>query len=156
MTAILSRLQCVKCPFQQPHPINLLTPRRFEWNFRKVIFQVILLIVGWVITCEIAFRWLALDLTNDKSTLVQVVAWSHQTLSHCLSQCWPSSMLPYGVTKLPLVDRANENQVHSHIQASPEDMYEIHSYQLSFHYSLRFMSIRIKVSYNAEMQWPSG
>ena len=41
---------------------------------------------------------LSLDLTNDKSTLVQVMAWCHQTTSHYLSQCWPRSLSPYGVT----------------------------------------------------------
>ena len=39
------------------------------------------------------------DLTDDKSTLVQVMAWCRQAPSHYLSQCWPSSMSPYGVTR---------------------------------------------------------
>ena len=38
---------------------------------------------------------MSLDLTDDKSTLVQVMAWT----SHYLSQCWPRSLLPYDVTK---------------------------------------------------------
>ena len=29
----------------------------------------------WNIFCEIHLRWFALDLTDDKSTLVQVMAW---------------------------------------------------------------------------------
>ena len=33
-----------------------------------------------------------------KSKLVQAVAWHHQATGHCLSQCWPSSISPYGVT----------------------------------------------------------
>ena len=41
---------------------------------------------------------LSLDLTDDKSTLVQVMAWCHQATSHYLSQCWPRSVSPYGVT----------------------------------------------------------
>ena len=36
---------------------------------------------------------------DNKSTLVQVMAWSHRVTSHYLSQCWPRSMLPYGVTR---------------------------------------------------------
>ena len=36
---------------------------------------------------------------DDKSTLVQVMAWCRQTTSHYLSQCWPSSMSPYGVIR---------------------------------------------------------
>ena len=48
---------------------------------------------------EIAFKWLSLDLTNDKSTLVQVMAWCHQATSHYLMQCWPRSTLAYGITR---------------------------------------------------------
>ena len=40
-----------------------------------------------------------LDLTDDKSTLVQVMAWCRQATSHYLSQCWPRSVSPYGVTR---------------------------------------------------------
>ena len=39
-----------------------------------------------------------LDLTDNKSTLVQVMAWCRQATSHYLSQCWPRSMSPNGVT----------------------------------------------------------
>ena len=39
-------------------------------------------------------------LTNDKSTLVQVMAWCRQAASHYLTQRWPWSMSPYGVTTL--------------------------------------------------------
>ena len=54
---------------------------------------------GWGISYEIALRWMPLDLTDEKSTLVQVMAWCHQATSHYLSQCWPRSMSPYGVTR---------------------------------------------------------
>ena len=40
-----------------------------------------------------------LDLTDDKSTLVQVMAWCRQATSHYLNQCWPRSMSPNGVTR---------------------------------------------------------
>ena len=33
------------------------------------------------------------------STLVQVMAWCSQETSHYLSQCWPSSMLPYNIIR---------------------------------------------------------
>ena len=42
---------------------------------------------------------MSLDFTDDQSTLVQVVAWCHQATSHYLSQCWPRSLSPYGVTR---------------------------------------------------------
>ena len=36
--------------------------------------MLVLVIYGWCIFCEIAIRWMKLDLTDDKSTLVQVWA----------------------------------------------------------------------------------
>ena len=43
---------------------------------------------------------MSLHLTDDKSTLVQVIAaWCRQTTSHYLSQCWTKSMSPNGVTR---------------------------------------------------------
>ena len=53
---------------------------------------------GCDISSEIARRWTSLDL-SDKSTLVQVMAWCRQATRHCLNQCWPRSLSPYGVTR---------------------------------------------------------
>ena len=74
--------------------VNSLAPGRFEWNSRSVSFKVISVIDGWEIICEIALRWMSLDLSDDNSTLVQVMAWCHQATSHYLNQCWP-----YGITR---------------------------------------------------------
>ena len=74
-----------------------MAPGKFEWNFWYLIFQIFSVIDGWGISCELALRWMSLDLTYDKSTLVQVMAWCHQATSHYLSQCWPRSLSPYGV-----------------------------------------------------------
>ena len=52
---------------------------------------------GWGISYVIALRWMPLDLT--KSTLLQVMAWCRQATSHYLSQCWPWSVSPNGVTR---------------------------------------------------------
>ena len=41
--------------------------------------------------------------TWGKSTLVQVMAWYRQATSYNLSQCWPQSMSPHGVTRPKLV-----------------------------------------------------
>ena len=54
---------------------------------------------GRGISYKIALRWMPLDLTDDKSTLVQVMAWCHQATSHYLSQCWPRSLPPYDFTR---------------------------------------------------------
>ena len=66
---------------------------------------------GWGISSEIALRWMPLDLTNDKSTLVQVMAWCRQATSHYLSQCWPRSMSPNGVTRPQWVNYTLRNEV---------------------------------------------
>ena len=66
---------------------NLLALGRFELNFRWLVFKLILVIHCWGISCEIALRWMSLELTNVKSTLVQVMAWCLQATSHYLSQC---------------------------------------------------------------------
>ena len=55
--------------------------------------------------CEIALRSMHPNLTNQKSTLVQVMAWCRQATSHCLSQCWPRSMAPNRVTRPQLAKR---------------------------------------------------
>ena len=77
---------------------NSLAPGKFLSNLRHVIFKQILVIDGWGISCEIALIWMSLNLPNDKSTLDQVMAWCRQATSHYLSQCWPRSMSPNGVT----------------------------------------------------------
>ena len=78
--------------------LNSLVPGKFEWYFRYLIFQIISVIDDWGISCGLALRWMSLDLTVDKSALVQVMAWCRQATSHYLSQCWPWSLSPYGVT----------------------------------------------------------
>ena len=61
-------------------------------------FKLILVMDGLGIYCRITLGWLPLDHICHKSTLVQVMAWCHQAASHYLSQCWPRSMSPYGIT----------------------------------------------------------
>ena len=78
---------------------NSLAPGKLGWNSRHVIFKQILVIDGWGISCEIALIWMSLDFTDDQSTLVQVMAWCHQATSQYISQCWPRSLSPYGVTR---------------------------------------------------------
>ena len=85
--------------------VNSLAPGKFEWNFKFLIFQIISVIDGWVISTELALWWMSLDLTDDKSTLVQVMAWCRQATSHYLNQCWPRSLSPYGVTRPQWVNR---------------------------------------------------
>ena len=64
-----------------------------------MIFKVILVIDGLDVQCQVALIWMSMDLTDDKSTLVQVMVWCRQATSHYLNQCWPRSTSPYGVTR---------------------------------------------------------
>ena len=50
-------------------------------------------------------------LIDDKSTLVQVIAWCRQATSHYLSQCWPRSLSPYGVTRPQWVKSKDEKYI---------------------------------------------
>ena len=85
------------------------------------------MIVGWGIYCEIAIIWMSLDLTDDQSTLVQVMAWCRQVTRHYLSQCWPISPSSYGVTRPQWVNiqiicfcRKMELTNHFHKRYNPE------------------------------------
>ena len=96
------------------NPLNSLAPGRFQFNFRYLIFKLHLVNGGWGMSYEIGLRWMPLDLTDDKSTLVQVIAWCRQATSHYLSQCWPRSMSPNGVTR-PQWVKCKINQAWIHI-----------------------------------------
>ena len=49
--------------------------QQIKYIFRiLVIFKLILVIDGWATSSKIAFRWMSLDFTDEKSTLVQLVA----------------------------------------------------------------------------------
>ena len=77
--------------------INSLYPERC--NFKCVILQHMQMIDIVSISRSTVLRWIPKDFTDDKSTLVQVMAWCHQATSHHLSQCWPRSMSPYGISR---------------------------------------------------------
>ena len=87
------------CLIKYNFTFNSLAPRKFEQNSRIVIFKLISVTDGWGISCKITLRWMPLDLTDDISTLIQVMAWCRQATSHYLSNCWPRSLSPYGVNR---------------------------------------------------------
>ena len=79
--------------------INSLAPGRPGCHFKTAIFNLVLLIGIFTSFKDNALRWMPWDLTDDKSTLVQVMAWCRQATSHYLNQCWPRSLPPYGITR---------------------------------------------------------
>ena len=81
---------------------NLLTHchlRDVDAILKNIIFNLVLLVSIFKSSHDNALWWMPQDLTDDKSTLVQVMAWCHQATSHYLNQCWPRSLPPYGVTR---------------------------------------------------------
>ena len=88
--------------------LNSLAPGRFKFNFRKVIFKLTWVNGSWAISHEIALRWMPLDLTDDKSTLVQVMAWCRQAASHTWANVDPDlcrQMASLGLNELILNER---------------------------------------------------
>ena len=77
--------------------VNALAPGRCGCNLKLINFKIISRIEISGISCEITRRWMPQDLTDDWSTLVQVMAWWCQATSQYLNQCWPSPMTSYGV-----------------------------------------------------------
>ena len=71
-------------------PLGDLNENYFQTDFNDLWLRYL---------CEMIPRRMWLDLTDDKSTLVQVMAWCRQATSHYLSQCWPSSISPYSVIR---------------------------------------------------------
>ena len=118
------------CPNTRLQWVNSLAPGRFQFKFRYVISKLILVNGGWGISYKITVSWTPLDLTDDKSTLVQVMAWCHLATSHCLSQCWPRSMTPNGVTRpqwvklvcVPIDTKQNHRTGPLLVQAKPLDI----------------------------------
>ena len=79
--------------------INSLAPGVSECDSKYVIFNLVLLIGIFRSSHDNALRWMPQDITDDKSTLVQVMAWSRQAASHYLSHCLLSSLSPYGIAR---------------------------------------------------------
>ena len=78
--------------------INSMAPRRYGSNFVRMNFKPIIQVCNWVTCCGIALRRMPLNLTNDFSALILVMAWHHQATGHYLNQCRPRSMWSYVVT----------------------------------------------------------
>ena len=85
--------------FCRTRMINSLAPGRSECDSKNGIFDLVALIGIFRSSHDNALQWMPEDLTDDKSALVQVMAWCRQATSHYLSQCWLSLLSPYGVAR---------------------------------------------------------
>ena len=75
--------------------VNSLAPGACGSNVKSMIFKFIIQNSGMRIT----FRWMPHNLINEKSTLVQVMAWCSEATSHYLIQCWPNSLLLFCINR---------------------------------------------------------
>ena len=87
-----------------PALVSIYRGWEIHWNPKLIIFTFILRIDTFNISCKNALRWMPQDLTDDQSTLVEIMTWCHQPTSHYLNGYWSSSVTPYGVTMLWWVD----------------------------------------------------
>ena len=72
--------------------LKLDSKRRFFGNMAvilKIVFKFIIQNSSWGTHCEIALMWMPQQLINEKSTLVQIMAWCHQATSHCQANVDP-------------------------------------------------------------------
>ena len=90
MLELLKGVACAKCKLH----FELIGPWEIFNNLQRSNFQTN---SGdwWLVLI-----WISLGLTGDESTLVQVITWCNRTPNHYLGQCWPRSLLPYGITRL--------------------------------------------------------
>ena len=100
---------CIHANIHHEH-FNSLASGRPGCHFKTAIFNLVLSIDIFTSSNANPLRWMPWNLTDDKSTLVQVMAWCRQAAGHYLSQCWPSSMSPYGVTGPQCVNIASEKR----------------------------------------------
>ena len=72
----------------------------------KMQISILVLLIGiFKSSYDNVLRWMPQNLTDDKSTLVQVVAWCHY-----LNQYWPRSPTPYGITRPQWVNPYQEKR----------------------------------------------
>ena len=87
--------------------VNSLSNGRLGGDFNYVYFKHNVGIDILIIQVDIALERMPEFLIDEKSTLVQVMAWCCQAASHYLNQCWPTSPTWYGVTRQELININN-------------------------------------------------
>ena len=87
------------------HCLNSLSPQ-ICWYFKPVILQCILMVMIYILSIpnEIVLKCIPQNFSDDKSTLIHIMAWCHHRTIHYLSQCWPRSMLSYGIARSQWVE----------------------------------------------------
>ena len=101
----------------------------------------------WVLSLVNCPKKIALDLIDDKSTLVQVMAWCYQATSHYQSQCWPISMSPSGITRPQWVNHLLELLV--------PNLHKFSKLLRSKKYCKCF-DLQVAISLSVERDWADG
>ena len=98
------------------HQAKIQHPTKFAWRDTLHSISNLILVVKWPenycwslygylehlpYNCS---RCMPKYLTDDYTTLIQVMAWCRQTTNHCLNQCYTSSITPYNLTRAQWVD----------------------------------------------------
>ena len=122
--------------------VNSLAPVRSGCDSKNGIFNPVLLIGIFRSSHDNALRWMPHDLIDDKSTLVQVMAWCHQTTSHYLSQCWLRSLSPYGIARPQWVNTRRAGG-----QRPDQQWLTFHRQHFSVHFFNRILYVN-KISLN--------
>ena len=82
--------------------IDSLAPGGRGSNFKSIISEYILRIKSISNRWEMVRMWVPHKTFDDKSTLVQVMAWWRQATSHYLKQCWPRFPTPPGPQRVKM------------------------------------------------------
>ena len=85
--------------------ISPLSSGACDSNFKMYNFQKLIVNSSVDIRRESIQSWMQHNLINEKSALVQIMARSRQATPLYPSQCWPSSVLSYGVIRLQWVKK---------------------------------------------------
>ena len=81
---------------KRPFSANMLTLNALAPVFfiETEVISKLILVIDW---CLSSLKCISLDPTDDKSSLLKVMAWCRQATGHFLNQHWPRSMSPHGV-----------------------------------------------------------
>ena len=82
---------------KRPFSANMLTLNALApVDFIEIeVISKLILVIDW---CLSSLKCISLDPTDDKSSLLKIMAWCRQATSHCLNQHWPRSMSPHGIS----------------------------------------------------------
>ena len=88
-----------KPPTHIPQGPMILEPEKYGSTIIIIIFKFMVQNDSSVFLCEISPRFKPQNFINQKSAMVQAMAWCCQAKSHHLSQCWSRFILSCGITR---------------------------------------------------------